>query len=116
MPIKEKRISEIRKQEILDRMKAIGKRLKDEYHAEKVILFGSYAKGKVTEDSDVDILVIAPTKEKFFDRMATVLEYVRDLYEGLALSPIVLKPEEVAERLKIGDQFVREILEEGLEL
>ncbi|MBU4310343.1 nucleotidyltransferase domain-containing protein [bacterium] len=116
MPIKEKRISEIRKQEILDRIKAIGKRLKDEYHAERVILFGSYAKGEATKDSDVNILVITPTKERFFDRMATVLAQVRDLYDGLALSPIVLRPEEVAKRLKIGDQFVQEILEEGVEL
>lgn len=103
-------------QEILDRIKAISKRLKDKYHAERVILFGSYARGEVTEDSDVDILVIAPTEERFFDRMATVLAHVRDLYEGLALSPIVLKPGEVAKRLEIGDQFVQEILEEGIEL
>lgn len=34
----------------------------------------------------------------------------------LALSPIVLRPEEVAERLKIGDQFVQEILEAGVEI
>ncbi len=116
MAIKEKRISEIKRQEIFDRIKAISKRLKDEYHAERVILFGSYAKGEITRDSDVDILVIAPTKERFFNRMATVLEHVRDLYEGLALSPIVLRPEEVEERLKVGDQFVQEILEEGVEL
>lgn len=63
-----------------------------------------------------DILVVAYTKERFFERMATVLEIVRDLYNGLALSPIVLRPEEVSERLKIGDQFVQEIIETGVEL
>jgi len=64
----------------------------------------------------VDILVIAPTNERIFERMATVLRLVRDLYNGLALSPIVLRAEEVAERLKRGDQFVQEILETGVEL
>ena len=103
-------------EDIMDRTKAISERLKKEYHAEKVILFGSYARGEATKDSDVDILVIAPTSERFFERMAKVLELVRDLYDGLALSPIVLKPEEVSERLRIGDQFLQEILEEGVAL
>ncbi len=100
----------------MERIRAISERLKKEYDAQKVILFGSYARGKATEDSDVDIFIIAPTKERFFDRMTTMLEIVRDLYDGLALSPIVLRPEEVSERLKIGDQFIQEILEKGVEL
>lgn len=103
-------------QDVMDRLKVISERLKKEYKAEKVILFGSLARGDATEDSDADILVIAPTNERCFERMATVLEIVRDLYNGLALSPIVLRPEEIAERLKIGDQFVQEILETGVEL
>ena len=103
-------------QEVLGRIRQIAERLKKEYKAQKVILYGSYAKGEATEDSDVDIFIIAPAEERFFDRMARVLEIVRDLYDGLALSPIVLRPEEVAERLRVGDQFVQEILESGVEL
>jgi predicted nucleotidyltransferase len=103
-------------QEIYERLKKISERLKKEYHAEKVILFGSHAKGEGTEDSDIDILVIAPTNERLFERMATVLEIVHDLYNGLPLSPIVLNSKEIEERLKIGDQFVQEIIEEGVEL
>ena len=102
--------------DVMERIKAISERLKKEYKAQKVILYGSYAKGEATEDSDVDIFIIAPAEERFFDRMARVLEIVRDLYDGLALSPIVLRPEEVAERLRVGDQFVQEILESGVEL
>lgn len=106
----------MKNQEIMNRIKAIADRLKKEYHAETVILFGSYAKGEASEDSDTDILVIAPTDEKFFERMATVLELVRDLYNGLALSPIVLTSKEVKQRLKMGDPFVKEILEAGVKL
>ena len=103
-------------EELLSRIKKIAERLKKEYKAKQVILFGSYTTGEVTEDSDVDILVIAPTKERFFERMAKVLELTRDLYNGLALSPIVLRPEEVEQRIKIGDQFIQEILDKGIEL
>ncbi len=101
---------------VIDRIKTISQRLKKEYKAERVILFGSYAKGKATEDSDIDILIIAPTTERFFERMATTLRIVRDLYGGLPLSPIVLRPDELEERRRKGDQFVGEILKEGIEL
>lgn len=102
--------------ELLERLKKISERLKKEYNAEKVILYGSYARGEETEDSDTDILVIAPANERFFERRAKVLEIVRDLYEGLALSPIVLRPEEAKKRLEMGDQFIRDILENGVNL
>ena len=103
-------------QEIYDRLKKIAERLKKNYGAEKVILFGSYARGEETEDSDVDLLVFASTNERLFERMATVLEIVHDLYNGLPISPIVLSSKEVEERLKLGDQFVQEMLEKGIEL
>ncbi|MEW6007840.1 MAG: nucleotidyltransferase domain-containing protein [bacterium] len=103
-------------EKIMERIRLISERLKKEYKAEKVILFGSYAKGEQTKDSDVDLFIIAPTQERFYERMASVLGLVRDLYGGLALSPIVLKPEEVAKRLKIKDQFVEGIVKEGIEL
>lgn len=103
-------------QQIYERLRKISERLKKAYHAEKVILFGSYATGEATEDSDVDILIIAHTYERLFERMASVLELIHDLYDGLPISPIVLRPDEVEERLKMGDKFVQQILEEGIEL
>jgi predicted nucleotidyltransferase len=99
-----------------ERLIAIAERLRRDYSAERVLLYGSVARGEATEDSDVDLLVIAPTKEPFYDRMATVRRIVRHLRAGLVLSPIVLTPQEVQTRLERGDQFVQEILQEGIEL
>jgi len=103
-------------QEMNKRLHMISERLKKEYQAEKIILFGSYATGDATEDSDVDLFIIAPTKERFFERMATVRRLIRDLRNGLPIAPIVLTPGEVEERRKVGDQFIIGILEEGLTL
>lgn len=36
-------------------------RIANEYHPDKVILFGSYAKGSYTNDSDLDLLIIKDT-------------------------------------------------------
>ena len=104
------------KRELNKRLQTIGKKIKKDYRAEKVILFGSYAKGNATEDSDVDLLVVAPTKERFFERMASVRRLIRDLRDGLAVSPIVLTPGELEKPREAGDPFVREILQTGVSL
>ena len=104
------------KRELDKRLQTIGSRIKKDYRAERVILFGSYAKGNATEDSDVDLLVVAPTKERFFERMASVRRLIRDLRDGLAVSPIVLTPVELEKRRQAGDPFVQEILETGVSL
>ena len=77
---------------------------------------GSVARGTSTEHSDIDLLVVAPTTERFYERMGSVLAVVRDISLGLPLAPIVLTPEELAVRLARGDQFIQEILEIGVEL
>jgi predicted nucleotidyltransferase len=68
------------------RLKAIADCLRERYGAQRVILFGSAARGDESEHSDIDLLVIAETREKFYTRMATVLSVVRELRacEGIA--------------------------------
>jgi predicted nucleotidyltransferase len=104
------------KREMNRRLRRIGKKIKQEYRAERVILFGSHARGDATEDSDVDLLVVAPTKERFFERMASVRRLIRNLRDGLPVSPIVLTPGELEKRRQAGDPFVQEILETGVSL
>jgi predicted nucleotidyltransferase len=100
----------------MQQVRVIADRLKKEYKAQRVILFGSYATGKARRDSDVDLLIIAPTIERFYQRMATVKRLIRDLRNGLPIAPIVLTQKEIHGRIKKGDQFVIGILDEGVEL
>ena len=81
-----------------------------QFHPQKIILFGSYAYGKPTEDSDVDILVIMPFEGRNPDKateiwMATKPKFPIDI--------MVRKPEELKKRLKMGDFFLRDIVEKG---
>lgn len=99
-----------------ERFRKIGDRLRHAYHAEKVILYGSYATRSACRDSDVDLFVIAPTTEKFFQRIASVKRLIRDIRQGLSVAPIILTPHEVEARKKAGDSFVKQILENGLPL
>jgi predicted nucleotidyltransferase len=88
-------------------------RLKDGYSPQKVILFGSYAYGDPRPHSDIDLLVIKDTPERFIDRWVTVRRLLSDPTRTLPLEVIVLTPQEVSKRLDIGDQFLAEILERG---
>lgn len=97
-------------------LKAIADRLRDRYGAERVLVYGSVARGTATEHSDIDILVVAPTAERFYERMGSALAVVRDISRGLPLAPIVVTPEELSIRLARGDQFIQDIVETGVEL
>lgn len=99
---------------MIDLIKAIAKRLKEQYGAKEVILFGSYAKGNPHEDSDIDLLIISDSKERFLERQATVRRLLRDLKKRIPVSPIVLTSKEIEERKKHKDQFINEILETGI--
>lgn len=85
----------------------------DAYQPEKIILFGSYAYGKPDSDSDIDLLIIKKTSEQFIDRLIHVRKTVSDSERSIPLELIVLTPEELEERLAIGDQFIEEIVTKG---
>ncbi len=91
----------------------IVRRLVADYQPEKIILFGSYAYGEPTEDSDLDVLIIKETSDRLIQRIFTVHELVTDMHPYIGLEPLVLTPGEIEQRLRIGDQFVAEVLERG---
>ena len=91
----------------------IVRRVVDVCQPEKIILFGSYAYGEPDADSDLDLLIIKKTSERFIDRWVNVRQIVSDPKRSIPFEPIVLTPDEVKERLAIGDQFIEEILTKG---
>lgn len=84
-----------------------------EFQPEKVILFGSWASGTPRADSDIDLLVVMPFEGSPFRQAGTMLNRVLQTVGVLPLDLIVRTPEQLHERLTIGDHFVREILERG---
>lgn len=91
----------------------IVRRLVAEYQPEKIILFGSYAYGEPHEESDLDMLIIKETLERRRDRRNAVRRMISDAGTHIPLGVFVLTPNEVAQRVRIGDQFLIEILENG---
>ncbi len=83
------------------------------FRPQKVILFGSYAYGKPTVDSDVDLLVVMPHKDHPALQAAEIRKSVR---AGFPLDLVVRSPDEVQHRLDMGDPFVREVITKGQSL
>jgi predicted nucleotidyltransferase len=100
-------------QEVEHAIQGIIEKLRAGYAPQKVILFGSYASGNARPDSDLDLLIIKDTAERFIDRGVTVRRVLADPQRILPLEILVLTPQEVTERLAVGDQFMTEILEKG---
>jgi len=80
------------------------------FRPERIILFGSYAYGTPTEDSDVDLLVVMPFEGKSVHK---AIEIEGALRPSFAMDLIVYTPERLRERLAWNDFFLREITEKG---
>lgn len=80
------------------------------YSPEKIILFGSYAEGNATEGSDIDLIVIKDTDEDPWSRSEEVERYVR---HSVPIDVLVYTPQEIEQRLRMNDFFVRDFIEKG---
>jgi len=96
-------ISQEQIQEYSDRIVA-------EFKPERIILFGSYAYGTPTPDSDVDLLLVMP-----FDGHPTrkALDILNQINPPFAIDLLVRSPEQMRQRLAWNDFFLREIVERG---
>ncbi len=82
-----------------------------EFGPSQVILFGSYAYGTPTEDSDVDLLVVMDISEEQAARQA--VEIRKRIPRRFRMDLLVRTPRELAFRLAHNDFFLREIFERG---
>lgn len=80
------------------------------YQPKKIVLFGSYAKGKPSPASDVDLLVIMDTQRSTWD---LAVEISLAIKHSFPIDIIVRTPQEIASRLAHGDFFIQNIMEQG---
>ncbi len=90
--------------------------IRRKYKPQKIILFGSYACGRPTEDSDIDLFIVKETDARRVDRFVEVKRLIYDPQLRIPVSPLVYTPQELEERLNMGDDFVKEIMSEGMVL
>ena len=95
-------------------IEAMADRLRDEYGAEAVILYGSRADGSARPDSDVDLMIIkSEASERIIDRSLSVDTVLSELRGRLTLDVRVYAPEQLVKTLARGDHFVQDIILHG---
>jgi predicted nucleotidyltransferase len=81
------------------------------FNPEKIILFGSFVWGKPKEWSDIDILVIM----KYRGSSPKVAAKISNLAKPklVPMDILVRTPQEIEKRVKLGDYFIKKILNGG---
>lgn len=80
------------------------------YQPKKVVLFGSAAEGRLSKESDLDILVIKDTKQPFWQRQKKIAQL---LEADVSVDAFVLTPQEVEKALKDVQPFIYDIIHQG---
>ena len=81
------------------------------FRPDRIILFGSYAYGKPTNDSDVDVLVVMPKSRQLGPRAS--LQIREKITADFSVDILVRDPTFIAERLREGVTFLQQITEKG---
>lgn len=94
----------------LQKIQTLARDIVQKFHPSKIILFGSYAYGSPTADSDVDLLIIMKTKLRSVEQAVAVR---RAVDWPFPIDLLVRTPEQIEERISLGDFFVKEVLSRG---
>lgn len=97
--------------QVSETLPAAIERIVQELKPEKIILFGSYASGMPTPDSDVDLLVIMETEASGKERSWAVSRLL--IPRPFPVDILVRTPQEIERALAEGDFFIREIMAQG---
>jgi predicted nucleotidyltransferase len=92
-------------------IQSITTQLIEKYGPEKIILFGSVARGEYDQANDLDFLIIKQDVPFYgIDRMRELDELIE---RNIAADMLVYRPDEFEDRVRLGDPFIKTILKEG---
>ena len=90
----------------------IVKTIAKNYNPEKIILFGSYAYGNPTSESDIDLLVIKHSKLPRYKRAREIRKHLWGITE-MSTDILVYTPEEVDEWKNVKESFITSVVKKG---
>ena len=86
-------------------------KIKQGYHPEKIVLFGSYARGAAHQDSDVDLLVVKNSALRRDERDREIRELLREI--KIPLDIFVYTPREVERFYPLKGSFINKVFNSG---
>ena len=100
------------KEAVEKKIEEITRTIVEKFQPEKIILFGSWAWGKPTPDSDVDLLVVKDTDETRRERERKMTDVLYPA--GIAMDILVYTPAELEESInRKRNLFLEDIVHNG---
>ncbi len=94
------------------KIKEIVDKIVTEYQPEKIILFGSFAWGNPTKDSDIDLFIVKKSDKTTIERAQDVGRIIFN--KGEAVDILVYTPEEVEKSInEYKNLFIEDIMRNG---
>lgn len=93
----------------------IGDAIADRFQPEKIILFGSYARGEAHPHSDLDLLVIVETLPSRGQRSAPILKMLAETYTE-PIDVVVRSAQTLQDWEQVPGSFSHQVLTEGIVL
>jgi uncharacterized protein len=100
-----------RKKSVQDYILEMVSRIVSRFHPDKIILFGSHARGDAGPDSDVDLLVVMAVEGSRRERSVEIGVVLHDI--PLAKDIVVVTPSDIEKRQDIPGTLIRPALQEG---
>jgi predicted nucleotidyltransferase len=97
-----------------DTIDEMARKIAVRFRPEKIILFGSYARGEADETSDVDFLIISDNKLPKPKRSAPIYSFLRDY--PFSKDILVYTPEEADDYRELPGALMRRAFREGIVL
>lgn len=96
-----------------EEIRAVADQIARKFNPQRIILFGSYARGNSHPSSDVDLLVIL---EENANELDIEIKVILSVAHKFPMDILVRSPREIEKRLQMGDPFIRGIIEQGVVL
>ncbi len=94
----------------LSEIENYAKRIAAEFNPQKIILFDSYSNDYSNDDSDIDILVIGNFPERVSEQAFKIR---KKILRNFPVDLIVRDSKPLKKRLRLGDFFLQEIINNG---
>jgi len=99
----------------LETIREMAAKIAQRFRPDRVVLFGSYARGEASEDSDVDLLVVTRDLAPRGKRSAPIIRMLAEDY-ALPVDIVVRTSKALEEWKNTRVSFPRHVLEEGIVL
>lgn len=100
-------------QDYSEKMKDFIHQILDKFDVNRIILFGSYARGDYNDSSDLDLIVVGLFQKNFFNRIGDILDLVPS---ELDVEVLVYTNEEFEKMVDSKNPFIQTVLSEGIDL